>query len=157
MRDRAEAVCAAGFAVEAVERMNRGRGPDNSITPAAAGLGTELDDQAQQASVRISRHAREAERLYREVLTKAPGQTRCVAFPRVLGPSRAPRSGARLDGSRAQDQSGQCGILYNRANTLRDMGQLEKALAGYDAAPQRKKDMPRPSTTRRGIAFSESL
>jgi protein O-GlcNAc transferase len=123
--------------------MNRGRGPDNRHhRPLPPGFGAELMIKLKQASVLHQQGMlAEAERLYREVLAKAPGQPDALHFLGVLETQQGRHeAGLTLMDRALKISPGNAGILYNRANTLRDMGQLEKALAGYDAALKVKKD-----------------
>ena len=83
----------------------------------------------------------EAERLYRDVLAKAPNQPDALHFLGVLESQRGRYEQALALMDRASKITpGNTALIYNRANVLRDMGQLEKALAGYNAALQLKKD-----------------
>jgi predicted O-linked N-acetylglucosamine transferase (SPINDLY family) len=111
-------------------------------TPFPQGPGAELAIKLNQAFVLHQQgKLAEADRLYREVLTKAPNQPEALHFLGVLESQRGRYEQALALMDRAAKISPKNpAMLYNRANTLRDMGRLEDALAGYDAALRIKKD-----------------
>jgi predicted O-linked N-acetylglucosamine transferase (SPINDLY family) len=108
----------------------------------ATGLGAQLMMKLKEASgLHQQGMLAEAERLYRDVLAQAPAQPDALHFLGVLETQRGRHeAGLTLMDRALKVSPGNAAILYNRANTLREMGRLEDALAGYDAALKIRKD-----------------
>jgi predicted O-linked N-acetylglucosamine transferase (SPINDLY family) len=113
--------------------MDKGRQPAN---PPLQTSGAEPMLKLRQA-IGLHRQDRllEAERLYRDVLAHSPDQPDALHFLGVLEGQRANYHAALKLMDRALTiHPRNAAVLYNRANTLRDMGRPEAALAGYEAA-----------------------